>query len=146
MDFTGVFRLASDGSVTLLTDKLGAPNGIGFSPDGRVLYVSNSGGGEQSFWMAYEIDKQGNLGSEKVFCDATAAADTLAGAPDGLEVRDDGIIFATGPGGVWVIDPSGKHLGIVKTGQPTSNCTVGSDQQYLYMTANMYLMRIRLKK
>jgi gluconolactonase len=146
MDFTGVFRLSSDGSVTLLTDNLGAPNGIGFSPDGSVLYVSNSGGGEKSFWMAYEIDKQGNLASEKVFCDASAASDTLAGAPDGLEVRDDGIIFATGPGGVWVIEPSGKHLGIVKTGQPTSNCTIDSEQQYLYMTANTYLMRIRLKK
>jgi gluconolactonase len=144
MDFTGVFRLDTDGQVTLLTDKLPAPNGIGFSPDGKTLYVANSGGGKQSYWMAYEMDDRGGILGERVFYDAGAAADTLAGAPDGLEVREDGTIFATGPGGVWIFKSSGKPLGIVRTGQPTSNCTVGSDHQYLYMTANMYLMRIRL--
>jgi gluconolactonase len=131
--------------VTLLTKKLGAPNGIGFSPDENILYVANSGGGKNSFWMAYDIGKDGTLENERVFHDASIASDTLSGAPDGLEVRSDGYMFATGPGGVWVFNPSGLHLGIIMTGQPTSNCTVDSDHQYLYMTANMYLMRIRLK-
>ncbi len=144
MDFTGVFRLGKDGTVSLLTDQLGAPNGIGFMPDGKTLIVSNSGGGAQSFWMAYEVSEDGSLIDGRVFCDASTAADTLAGSPDGLEIRPDGTMFATGPGGVWVFDKEGTHLGIVMTGQPTSNCTVGSNQQYLYMTANMYLMRIRL--
>jgi gluconolactonase len=146
MDFTGVFRLSSGGSVSLLTDKLGAPNGIGFSPDEKILYVANSGGGENSFWMAYEMNDMGEVTGERLFYDASIASDTLVGAPDGLEVRDDGTIFATGPGGVWVFNSSGTPLGIVKTGQPTSNCTVDSDQLYLYMTANMYLMRISLNK
>jgi gluconolactonase len=146
MDFTGIFRLSSGGSVSLLTDKLGAPNGIGFSPDEKILYVANSGGGENSFWMAYEMNDMGEVTGERLFYDASIASDTLVGAPDGLEVRDDGTIFATGPGGVWVFNSSGTPLGIVKTGQPTSNCTVDSDQLYLYMTANMYLMRISLNK
>lgn len=145
MDFTGVFRAGRDGSVTLLTDQLSAPNGIGFSPDNKLLYIANSGGGEQSFWMVYQLSEDGNLINGHVFHDASIASDTLSGSPDGLEVRNDGTLFATGPGGVWVFDPSGLHLGIIMTGQPTSNCTIDSDKRYLYMTANMYLMRIRLR-
>jgi gluconolactonase len=60
-------------------------------------------------------------------------------------VRNDGIIFATGPGGVWILTPEGKHLGIIRTGQATSNCTLDAKNEYLYMTADMYLMRIRLR-
>jgi len=146
MDFTGVFRLSAEGNVSLVTDKLGAPNGIGFAPDEKTLYVANSGGGKNSFWMAYDLNEQGEIAGERLFYDASIASDTLVGAPDGLKVRNDGIIFATGPGGVWIFNSSGKHLGIIKTGQPTSNCALNANQHYLYMTANMYLMRIQLKK
>ena len=144
MDFTGVFRYSHDGEIKLLTDQMSAPNGIGLSPDEKVLYVANSGGGEKSIWMAYEFAEDGSLTNERLFYDASVASDSLRGAPDGLVVRNDGIIFATGPGGVWIINPEGEHLGIIRTGQSTSNCTLDSDNQYLYMTADMYLMRIRL--
>jgi gluconolactonase len=146
MTFTGVFKVGKDGSVDLLTDRLGAPNGIGFLPGGKTLIVANSGGGKNSFWMAYDVSPYGSLANERLFYHGYPASDTLAGSPDGLEVQPDGTIFATGPGGVWVFDRDGRHLGIVMTGQPTSNCTVDADQNYLYMTANMYLMRIRLRK
>lgn len=145
MDFTGVFRVGPNGKVTLLTEKLGAPNGIGFMPDGKTLIVANSGGGQNSYWMAYDVAGDGSLTNDRVFFDASVASDTLTGAPDGLEIQPDGTMFATGPGGVWVFDQEGRHLGIVMTGQATSNCTVDSDQHYLYMTADMYLMRIKLK-
>lgn len=145
MDFTGIFKLGVNGKVTLLTDELGAPNGIGFMPDGKTLIIANSGGGENSYWMAYDIAGDGSLTNDRIFCDASLASDTLVGAPDGLEVRPDGTMFATGPGGVWVFDREGRHLGIVMTGQATSNCTVDFIHNYLYMTADMYLMRIKLK-
>ncbi len=144
MDFTGVFMYDTDGEITLLTDQLPAPNGIGLSPDESRLYVANSGGGERSIWMVYGFAEDGSLTQGSVFHDASVASDTLKGAPDGLVVREDGIIFATGPGGVWIFNPEGDHLGIVRTGQATSNCTLGSGGKYLYMTADMYLMRIRL--
>jgi gluconolactonase len=80
-----------------------------------------------------------------LFYDARPASDSLRGAPDGLVVRKDGIIFATGPGGVWILTPEGEHLGIIRTGQATSNCTLDAKNRYLYMTADMYLMRIRLR-
>jgi gluconolactonase len=144
MDFTGVFRYSTFGEVLLLTDQLSAPNGIGLSPDEKKLYVANSGGGEKSIWMEYELAEDGTVTNGHVFHDASIASDSLKGAPDGLVVREDGIIFATGPGGVWIFNPEGDNLGIVKTGQATSNCTLDADNQYLYMTADMYLMRIKL--
>jgi len=146
IDFTGVFRYGEDGEAELLSDQMSAPNGIGFSPDEKRLYVANSGGGKKSVWMVYEIAADGSVSEGSVFHDASSASDSLRGAPDGLTVREDGIIFATGPGGVWVLNPKGEHLGVIKTGQATSNCTLDSDNQYLYMTADMYLMRIKLMK
>lgn len=144
MDFTGVFRITPEGEVTLLSDRLSAPNGIGFSPDEKKLYVANSGGASGSIWMEYEVADDGSLRNENLFYDAGPATDSLQGAPDGLVIRNDGIIFATGPGGVWIMTPQGEHLGIIKTGQATSNCTLDAENRYLYMTADMYLMRIRL--
>ena len=146
MDFTGIFRYDISGELALLNDQMSAPNGIGLSPDQKKLYVANSGGGTQSIWMVYDIGEDGSLVNGTVFYDPSEAAKTDKGAPDGLEVRADGTIFATGPGGVWIFTPGGAHLGTVMTGQATSNCTIDADGQYLYMTADMYLMRIRLAK
>jgi len=145
MDFTGVFLVTPESEVSLQLQHLSAPNGIGFSPDESKVYVANSGGSSGFIWMEYEVEEDGSLQNEKLFCDARAAADTLKGAPDGLVVRNDGIIFATGPGGVWILTPEGEHLGIIRTGQATSNCTLDAKNRYLYMTADMYLMRIRLR-
>jgi gluconolactonase len=64
---------------------------------------------------------------------------------DGLKVNEEGFVFATGPGGVLVFSPNGKHLGTIKTGQPTANCALNADESILFMTANNYLMRIKLK-
>jgi gluconolactonase len=141
--FTGVFKLAADGKTILLTDKMTAPNGIGFSPDESKLYVANSG--NPAIWMEYGFQKDGSLDKGRVFYDSSDEDKKEPGAPDGLKVRQDGTIFATGPGGVWIFSPDGKHLGTIKTGQATSNCALDEKGKYLYMTADMYLMRIRLK-
>ncbi|MFO7671446.1 MAG: SMP-30/gluconolactonase/LRE family protein [Bacteroidales bacterium] len=144
MDFTGVFRLRPGGEVSLLTDGLSAPNGIGFSPDESRLYVANSGGPTGPKWLVFDRTPDGSYTNERIFCDARPAGDSLGGAPDGMAVRSDGVIFATGPGGVWIFLPDGTHLGIIRTGKATSNCTLDATEQYLYMTADHLLMRIRL--
>jgi gluconolactonase len=95
--------------------------------------------------MEFGFNKDGTLDKGRIFHQPTKERHTDSGAPDGLKVRSDGIIFATGPGGVWIFSPGGEHLGTVKTGQATSNCAFGSDGRYLYMTADMFVMRIRLK-
>jgi len=145
MDFTGVFRISPDGEVSLQLKHLTAPNGIGLSPDESKVYVANSGGSTGFIWMEYDLEADGSLQNERLFYDARPAADSLRGGPDGLVVRDDGIIFATGPGGVWILTPKGEHLGIIRTGQATSNCTLDARNQYLYISADMYLMRISLR-
>jgi gluconolactonase len=145
MDFTAVFLITPEGEVSLMLKHLTAPNGIGFSPDESRVYVANSGGSTGSIWMEYDVEEDGSLQNERLFYDARPASDSLRGGADGLVVRNDGIIFATGPGGVWILTPEGKHLGIIKTGQATSNCTLDAKNRYLYMTADMYLMRIRLR-
>ena len=145
MNFTGVYKLTAEGVLTLLTDQMTAPNGIGLSPDESKLYVANSGEGDQAIWMEYGFREDGSLDEGRIFHNALQEKKGEQGAPDGLEVRKDGIIFATGPGGVWIFSPEGEHLGTVKTGQATSNCTLDDDGRYLYITADMYIMRIRLK-
>lgn len=145
LNFTGVFRYSAHGDLKLLTDKLNAPNGIGLSPDEKRLYVANSGEGEKAFWMVYEFKDDGSINEGKVFYDPSKENKGETGAPDGLKVRKDGIIFATGPGGVWIFTPDGQVLGRIKTGVATSNCAFDENGRYLYITADMYLMRIRLK-
>ncbi len=143
IDFTGVYKLNNKGEVTLLTDTLQAPNGIGFSPDESRLYIASSG--KDASWYEYRLADDGSLSGGKLFFDARELKKTRKGSPDGLVVRDDGIIFASGPGGILIFTPEADHLGTILTGQATSNCTLDSDGDYLYMTADMLLMRIRLR-
>lgn len=142
--FQGVYRLDTDGQVHLLTKDLSRPNGIAFSPDEKTLYVANSDP-DRPILMAYEVEEDGNISNGRVFFDAAELSKTDKGSPDGLKVNQNGILFATGPGGVLVIDPEGKHLGTIKTGQLTANCALNEQENMLYMTAHMYLMRVRLK-
>lgn len=142
--FQGVYRLGTDGQLHLLTKALSRPNGIAFSPDEKILYVANSDP-DRPILMTYDVEENGNISNGRVFFDATELSKTEQGAPDGLKVKRDGILFATGPGGVLVLNPEGKHLGTIKTGQPTANCALDEEENTLYMTANMYLMRVRLK-
>jgi len=141
--FNGVYRLSPNGAVTLLTKELSFPNGIGFSPDQKTLYVANSDG-ERAIWMAFPVQADGTLGAGRVFFDATRGMKTLKGAPDGLKVDAQGNLFATGPGGVLIFDPDGTHLGTLNTGVATANVGFGGpDGSTLYITADMYLARVK---
>jgi gluconolactonase len=143
LPFSGVFRLATEGQVTLLTSELRAPNGLAFSPDERVLYVSNADRA-RAVWMAYDVREDGSLGPGRVFFDATARAQTLKGAPDGMKADRDGHLFAAGPGGIYVLAPDGTHLGSLETGGVVSNVAWGEDGSVLYVTGDTALYRIRL--
>ena len=144
LPYQGVYRVDPEGMVTLLTSEMTRPNGIAFSPDEQTLYVANSDP-KKAIWMAYEVTEDGTLQNGEVFFDATAWVGKEKGLPDGLKVDTQGNIFATGPGGVWVFSPEGKHLGTIKTTQATANCAFGnSDGTSLYITADMYLLRVKL--
>ena len=144
LDFQGVYRFSvEDSSLTLLTDELSRPNGIGFSPDEKTLYVANSDP-ERALWMAYDVTDDGTITNGRVLYDATKNTADERGLPDGMVVHSSGHLFATGPGGVWIFRPDGTHLGTLKTGQATANCTFNEDESVLYITADTYLVRLRM--
>lgn len=145
LDFQGVYRLQSNGELTLLTRELSRPNGLAFSPDEQTLYVANSDP-NKAIVMAYPVKSDGTLGAGKVFFDATQAAQAKKpGLPDGMKVSRDGTLWATGPGGIFIYSPAGKHLGTLATGVPTANLAFGDDGSTLYITADKNLVRLRTK-
>jgi gluconolactonase len=141
----GVYRITPDGTVTLLTAEMTRPNGLAFSPDEKTLYVAQSDP-DAAIWKAFPVQADGTLGNSRVFFDATSMAKsgTMKGLPDGLKVDRDGNLWATGPGGVLIFAPDGTLLGRIDTGEATANCAFGgSDGSDLYITADMYLCRVR---
>ncbi|GIV31226.1 MAG: gluconolactonase [Saprospiraceae bacterium] len=144
LPFNGVYRLDADGQIHLLIDSLSRPNGIALSPDGQTLYVANSDPAH-AVWVAYDIRDEG-LANGRVFYDATdAVGPEFNGLPDGLKVTPQGIIFATGPGAVYVFDSTGSLLGRIITGRANSNCALGNGGRALYITSDDYLTRVWLK-
>jgi gluconolactonase len=145
LDFQGVYRVARDGTLTLLTKELSRPNGIAFSPDHKTLYVANSDP-KRAIWMAYDVKADGSIANGRVFFDATKwVSPERKGLPDGMKIDAQGHLFATGPGGVLVFDKNGKHLGTLATGEATSNCAFGENGSTLFITADMYILRLPLK-
>ena len=144
MSYQGVFRRDRFGVVSLLTREMTRPNGLAFSPDERTLYVTQSDPAA-SLVRAFDVRSDFTLGTSRILFDATALTKSRPGFPDGVKVDTEGHLFSTGPGGVLVLTPDGTHLGTILTGQATGNCAFGDDGSSLYITADMYLMRIRLK-
>lgn len=145
LDFCGVFRFSKDGKTTLLTKELTRPNGIAFSPDHKTLYVAQSDP-KAAIWKSFPVKDDGTLGEGKLFYDATKAVEEkLPGLPDGMKIDKDGNLWATGPGGVYILTPQAQLLGRISTGERTANCAWGNDGSTLYLTADMYLCRVKTK-
>jgi gluconolactonase len=144
LPFNGVYRMATDGTVTVVDKELHRPNGVALSPDESVLYVAQSEP-TRAIILAYSLDANGHVTSKKLFNDLTDLVSKDApGLPDGLTVAADGTIFATGPGGVIVLSRDGKRLGRISNGKATANCKFGDDGHTLYLTSHDILARIRL--
>lgn len=141
LKFNGIFRLAG-GKLQLLHQQMTRPNGLAFSPDEKYLYVANSDAAHK-VWMRFEVKPDGALGPGKVFFDVTAQ--TADGLPDGMKIDRAGNLYCTGPGGVWILSPEGKHLGTIQPPEIPANCHWGDkDGKTLYMTARTGLYRVRL--
>ena len=143
LPFNGVFRIAADGKVSVVVKDLTFPNGIAFSPDEKILYVAVSDPKHTNI-MAYDVQADGGVSGGREFFNAeTVKKPDLKGGCDGMKVDVAGNVFSTGPGGVLVISPAGKHLGTLLTGQQTGNCAWGDDGSTLYICADMYLCRVK---
>jgi gluconolactonase len=146
IDFQGVFRFDTDGGITLLLDSITRPNGLAFLPAEQTLIIANSDP-KKPYWYSYKLVDQGkSLSDGRLFFDSSEALKTEKGLPDGLKVSAEGIIFATGPGGVWVFDALGKLVGRLKVGELTSNVALDDDEKFLYVTADSYVIRIPVRK
>ncbi len=142
LPFSGIYRLA-DGKVELLYENLRRPNGLAFSPDENYLYVANSDAG-RAIWVRFPVKSDGTLGEGALFYDVTG--NSQEGLPDGMKVDQDGNVYGTGPGGIWVFSPQGEHLGTIRPPEIPANCNWGDeDGKTLYITARTGLYRIRLQ-
>ena len=138
LTFNGVYRFAN-GRLQALVRDLNRPNGLAFSPDFRVLYVNNSDPAK-NLVMRYDVAPDGALTGGRVFADLTSKIDGLA---DGLKVDAKGNVYTTGPGGVWVLSPAGKHLGTIRPPEGPANCGWGDDGKTLYLTAVTSVYRVK---
>ena len=144
LGFSGVYRVTPDlGTLTLLLDDCVVPNGLAFSPDESVLYINDSRHGHI---RAFDLSPNGTLAkaTDRVFCDLRGER---GGVPDGMKVDVEGNVYCGGSGGIWVMDPAGKHLGIMAHGHPatTNLAWGGGDWKTLYFTSRNTLGRIQLK-
>ena len=139
LKFNGVFRYAG-GKLQVVVKDLTRPNGLAFSPDEKTLYVANSDE-KRKIWMRYDVAADGTVANGKVFADVTAEQE--AGLPDGMKVDSQGNLWASGPGGLWVFTPDGKHIGTVKPPETPANVGWAEDGKTLYITARTGVYRLK---
>ena len=145
-EFAGVFRIDTDGQLNLATDGCEYPNGLAFSPDESVLYVAISRTSLECLQeeergeycahrriRAFDVSADGALSNNRVFADMSSAE---PGVPDGMKVDIEGRVFCTGSGGIWVFDPAGKKLGVIRGPEVPRNIAFGGpDFRTVYTTA-----------
>jgi gluconolactonase len=138
--FSGIYSLL-DGKLQLLSTDLKGPNGIAFSPDEKFLYVTNWDE-KRKVVMRYEVQPDGTVSNGRVFFDMTSAPGE--DALDGIKVDQRGNLYVSGPGGLWILSPEGKHLGTVIAPRHPHNFAWGDDDgKTLYLCARSGLYRMR---
>jgi gluconolactonase len=133
--FYGVYHITPKGVMSLIAKPAGRPNGIAFSPNGRILYVDNS---DDRNVRAYDVDRNGEVSNERV------VVSNIDGVPDGMKVDEKGNLYITAKG-IAVYSPDGKLRHTIDLSETPANCAFGDpDLQTLYITARTSLYRIRL--
>ena len=141
LSFSGVFMVKEPGRVVLATKDLNGPNGLAFSPDEKFFYVDNWED-NRKIVMRYEVQPDGSLKNGKLFFDMTKAPGE--DACDGMKIDRAGNLYVSGPGGLWILSPHGKHLGTIVGPKHPHNFTWGDgDGKTLYMCARSGLYRMR---
>ena len=141
--FQGVYKVKQNGVVILLADSLTRPNGIAFMPDGQTLLVANSDPAKPN-WYAFDVYGD-SLSRGRIFYNAANSDTTLKGLPDGMKIDENGNVFASGPGGLWIFNKEAKLLGKIKLNDPVSNCAFSPDQKTLYITNDMNVLRLKMR-
>jgi gluconolactonase len=141
--FQGVYKVDKFGRVTLLIDSIARPNGIGLTPDEKTLIVANSDE-QKKIWYAYDLGPKDSIVRSRIFFDASK--EKGIGACDGFKIDKQGNMYASGPGGIWIFNKNGKVLGKIKiNGVPASNCALTTDEKTLFITADPFVLRVKLR-
>lgn len=142
--FNGVYKVKKNGEVVLLIDSLSRPNGIAFFPGEKKMLVANSDPRKPN-WYIYDV-KGDQLINGKIFYSAAGYDRKLQGLPDGLKIDKKGNVYAAGPGGIYFFNNSGKLLGMLKVPEATSNVALSADEKTIYITNNMQVLRLQMRK
>lgn len=144
--YHGIYSISREGKVKLLIDDIRWPNGIALSPDEKQIYIAVSDKDDTRI-MAYDLSQDGSVSNGRVLFNAQKLKSAeRKGGCDGLKLDQQGNLWTTGPGGVLILDKTGRHLGTILTGQATANCAWGGeDRSTLYITADMFLLRVKTK-
>ena len=141
LPYSGVYCV-KDGQVKLVSTDLDAPNGIALSPDEKALYVNNWNDTKKVI-LRYDVNADCTLSNGTLFFDMTHAPGE--DALDGLKVDRKGNVYSTGPGGLWIVSPEGKQLGLIKGPEDPHNMAWGDDDgKTLYITALTGIYRIKM--
>jgi gluconolactonase len=136
LSFKGIFRLSPSGRLQVIDSTFDKPNGICFSPDESRLYVNESA--QQKIYV-WDVVNDSTFTNKRLFYTIPQT-----GYADGMKVDSSGNVYCAGPGGIWVVSPSGSYLTLIVTPQTPSNCAWGdADRRTLYITAQTSVYRIR---
>jgi gluconolactonase len=141
--WNGVYKVKKDGKVILLVDSITRPNGIAFFPGQKKLLIACSDPHKPN-WYVYDVAGDA-LSNGKIFYSTVGHDTTWKGLPDGCKIDKNGNVFASGPGGLYIFNSEGKKLGLLRLENATSNCALSADEKTLYVTNDMYVLRIKLR-
>jgi gluconolactonase len=146
LGWQGVFRLPPEGGEPQLVvdrDEFEQPNGLCFSPNESLLYINDT---PRALIRVYDVGSDGTLSKGRLFCEGIGSGVIEEGIPDGMKCDEQGNIWVTGPGGVWVISPDGEHLGTINIPENTGNLAWGGpDWHWLFVPSSTSLYRVQTK-
>ena len=144
ISFNGVYKVKANGEVILLVDSITRPNGLAFLPGEKKLIIACSDPDKPN-WYIFDVQGDSLVNGKMFYSAKTEHKEKVNGLPDGFKVDKNGNVFATGPGGVYIFNSDGKKLGIIKFEESTSNCALSPDEKTLYITNDMYVVRVKMR-
>ena len=146
ISFQGVYKVKKTGDVELLTAAITRPNGIALMPGEKKLLVANSDPGAPH-WYLIDINGNNDINTAPpIFYSAVTDEKNVKGLPDGFKIDKQGNIFASAPGGIWIFNSNGKLIGKVRLQEAASNVALSMDEKTLYITNDMYVLRLKMRK
>ena len=145
LDFQGVYRVSTDGTLHREAHDFTQPNGLCFSPDEKTLYVNDT---ERAHIRAFDVAPDGSLSHSRVWAEHIGKADYAEGVVDGMKCDAHGNIYVTGPRGIWVLSPKGKHLGVIVMPETAGNLNWGGrnwDELYCACSTSMYRVHMKVR-